>query len=97
MATNVSIYGSDEISFQDCDVCTFQNVTSEAVSYCTIFSEYLCAACDKAHRGLKLTRNHKLLTGSNLPSASTTTKPTSSIMFCEHHKTMIVDMYCKKP
>ena len=90
-----SLYqGSDAVFQHDCDVCLVQGMTSEAISYCTLCCEHLCQSCDKAHRGSRATRDHTLLTGSNIPSGSTKTTPTLPIMFCDIHKTTILDLYC---
>ena len=90
-----SIYkGSEEVDFKDCDVCKYQNISSEAVSLCGICGEYLCDSCAKAHRGSRLTRDHRLLTGNDMLSAALP-KPALSAMFCEDHKSMHLTLYCK--
>ena len=47
-----------------CDVCNDSMKPVE--SFCTNCEELLCTDCSKAHRGMKLTKNHKLMTFAEL-------------------------------
>ena len=89
-----SLYkGSDELLLE-CDVCKYQGLTSQAVSYCKVCTEALCQVCDKVHRASKQTRDHRLLTGDQLLTLPSDFHPISSVMMCDKHQ-LPIKYFCK--
>lgn len=43
-----------------CDVCSFRNLSQNAVSFCTVCEEAYCESCEFHHKAYKITRNHKI-------------------------------------
>ena len=87
--------GNDEYIIYECDACKFRNITSEATAYCTSCPSYLCQRCEQAHRGIKATMDHTILTGADFPPDVSKPRPTLPLLYCEDHKTMTLSFYCK--
>ena len=52
-----------------CEPCDGNDETSIAENYCVDCNEFLCEGCAKVHRKSKMSRNHELLEGDNMPTA----------------------------
>ena len=50
-----------------CGPCKANNVEREARHYCENCPEYLCGQCQDFHSTLTLTKNHRIVTGNQLP------------------------------
>ena len=95
---------SDEIYDIICGPCKTENVNKEAKHYCEQCQEHLCDACQGAHRKLKATKSHNILSGSHMPKASgVTPRPACSVscscsqnqevaVYCEEHDDVICDL-----
>ena len=68
MASLIEIYrntlANDNLKETVCDLCT--DSTKPVDSFCTTCQDLLCAYCFKAHRGMRLTKDHKVITFSEL-------------------------------
>ena len=51
-----------------CGPCKADNIEREARHYRADFPEYLCCQCQDIHRKLPLTKNHRIVTGNQLPA-----------------------------
>ncbi|VDI25805.1 Hypothetical predicted protein [Mytilus galloprovincialis] len=45
-----------------CGPCAYESTTNVAIKWCTQCEEGFCRDCEKSHRSLKLTRDHKMIT-----------------------------------
>ncbi|XP_078574679.1 uncharacterized protein LOC144860959 [Branchiostoma floridae x Branchiostoma japonicum] len=50
--------------------CTVCEVGNSATFYCVECTDYLCQTCNKVHRGLKMSRTHKVVTVQDLQSGN---------------------------
>ena len=86
---------SDEIYDMVCGPCKTDNVNKEAKHYCEQCQEYLCDACQGAHRKLKATKSHNILSGRHMPKASgVTPRPVCSV-YCSCNQNREVVVYCE--
>ena len=71
MATenNDVAYGSDETYEHTCDICREDQISVEAKAFCKVCRQYLCNACHRSHSRIQATRDHGILTGSDLPNS----------------------------
>ena len=77
---------------EDCSGCEIgQNMASHRCMEC---QEFLCADCTLAHRRVKFTREHEILSLEEFVDR-TNPKEDSSFLTCVKHNTENVDMYCK--
>ncbi|CAG2224254.1 unnamed protein product [Mytilus edulis] len=44
-----------------CGPCAYESITNVAIKWCTNCEEGFCRDCEKSHRSLKLTRDHKMI------------------------------------
>lgn len=77
---------------EDCSGC--ENGRHLATSRCLECEEFLCADCTQAHRRVKFTREHQIL---SLEEFVDRTNPKDESLFttCGRHNAENVDMYCK--
>ncbi|XP_063426996.1 uncharacterized protein LOC134710555 [Mytilus trossulus] len=73
-----------------CGPCKFEGITKGGEKWCTICDEGFCADCEKNHRSLKLTRNHKMIAIEDFLKI----KDFSVNLTCETHDEKL-DLYCK--
>ena len=86
---------SDEIYDIVCGPCKTENVNKEAKHYCEQCQEHLCDACQGAHRKLKATKSHNILSESHMPKASgVTPRPVCSV-YCSCNQNQEVVVYCE--
>ena len=66
-------------SFAHCDFCKEEDLTENAVAFCTSCWKYLCSACVKSHG--KFLPDHRLKNGADMPKKDVVT----SHFRCEIH------------
>ena len=90
-----SVHGSsEEIFLQTCGPCSYGGTSKEPTRFCNDCKEYLCPACTESHKGLKISRNHKLLFVTEMSEAQTVTNAVSCIVFCDCIRNSAVTIYC---
>lgn len=77
---------------EDCSGC--ENGRNIAANRCLQCQEFLCGDCTLAHRRVKFTREHEILSLEEFVDR-TNPKDDSSFMTCASHNTEDIDMYCK--
>lgn len=77
---------------EDCSGC--ENGRNIAANRCLQCQEFLCGDCTLAHRRVKFTREHEILSLEEFVDR-TNPKDDSSFMTCANHNTEDIDMYCK--
>lgn len=77
---------------EDCSGC--DNGRNIAANRCLQCQEFLCGDCTLAHRRVKFTREHEILSLEEFVDR-TNPKDDSSFMTCANHNTEDIDMYCK--
>ena len=82
---------SDEIFLNMCDPCKYSGTEKESSTFCDDCKEYLCSTCTESHKGLKLSRNHKLLLMKEMSEVQTAT---SCIVFCDCIRNSTVTNFC---
>ena len=86
---------SDEIYDIVCGPCKTENVNKEAKNYCEQCQEHLCDACHGAHRKLKATKSHNILSGRHMPKASGVTLRPACCVYCSCNQNREVVLYCE--
>ena len=86
---------SDETFDIVCGPCKTENVNKEAKHYCEQCQEHLCDACQGAHRILKATKNHSILSGRHMPKASGVTPRPACSVYCSCNQNREVVVYCE--
>ena len=86
---------SDEIYDMVCGPCKTENLNKEAKHYCEQCQEHLCDACQGAHRKLKATKNHSILSGRHMPKASGVTPRPACSVYCSCNQNREVVVYCE--
>ena len=86
---------SDEIYDIVCGPCKTEKLNKEAKHYCEQCQEHLCDACQGAHRKLKATKNHNILSGSHMPEASGVTPRPACSVYCSCNQNREVVVYCQ--
>lgn len=74
-----------------CDPCSMIDEKTVAVSWCSSCNEALCKTCDKCHRTMKLSRNHKICTIAEIKSQA---QSITTLEICESHEGEWVKFYC---
>ena len=88
-----SLYGTSDVLVDPyCDPCFNKDgVTRQAIAFCTKCIEFYCKSCLESHDRIGITKQHKILRGSDMPS-SHADKPIKYCL-CEHHDEQM-DQYC---
>ena len=86
---------SDEIYDMVCGPCKTENLNKEARHYCEQCQEHLCDACQGAHRKLKATKNHNILSGRHMPKASGVAPRPACSVYCSCSQNQEVVLYCE--
>ena len=77
-----------------CIPCSLDNRKCDAHCFCVQCIEHLCADCAKDHRKIKLTRNHVLLEGKEMPKDSTAFEEMAKLTLCKVHQDRDVEFCC---
>lgn len=95
MAVSISSkYGaSDEFFDLFCDVCFETKETHAPVfCYCPTCIQFMCTDCQRVHKAVATSRNHKILRGSQMPKTQAEKPPRYEV--CESHPTELRDLFC---
>ena len=92
-----SIQGaSDEMFDITCGPCKEDNVEKGANQYCVDCGVYLCNQCKDVHRKLPLSKNHKVVLGSqNLAAISLVSQGSGLALHCGCNTNKEVEFYCE--
>lgn len=80
-----------------CTPCKADDRLEIAMGYCEVCHEYLCPACISYHKRLRMSKNHRILLGNDIPSKSTS-QPHIDIScsdVCEEHCGNFVEYFCE--
>ena len=75
-----------------CKACKRENETASAQSWCVNCCEALCESCERTHRKLKQTSQHKVFDLENIPDSSSTLR--TAEIFCNEHSDKKLEAYC---
>ena len=85
---------SDEVNTNICGPCNNAHVERRASHYCQDCPEYLCDHCEDHHRKLTLTKNHKIVSGSMVPTVTSTRVRPGIVVYCNCNKNQEVQYVC---
>ncbi|CAC5402616.1 unnamed protein product [Mytilus coruscus] len=74
-----------------CDPCTYNKLTTPVQFWCLSCEEGLCKSCADSHKGMKATRNHKVITYEK--SKEITSLGHLISQQCKQHN-KVLDLYC---
>ncbi|CAG2258108.1 unnamed protein product [Mytilus edulis] len=74
-----------------CGSCGYEDISKNAKKWCTICEEGFCGECEKYHKSMKVTRDHKMISIEDYRQI----KNISVNLNCEIHGKKL-DLYCKK-
>ncbi|XP_053400154.1 E3 ubiquitin-protein ligase TRIM33-like [Mercenaria mercenaria] len=94
-ASNGKEENSDNSGPSNCEPCRVGEVKREAEAFCVPCAEFLCVECARDHRKNKLTRNHVVLNGKDMPDDSSVFKTMKSMVSCQDHPGEEVSYKCK--
>ena len=92
-----SLIGASDESYElECGPCKTHNANKEANHYCKECNEYLCNACNDSHGKLRISKDHKVLSGSEMPRVFTNiTQQTSFTLYCSCYQYREVEFFCE--
>ena len=80
-----------------CDICKeFDSVESRAITWCTDCDVHLCETCDKSHRRMRTTRDHRAISVKEIQSSDLMNLCAKQADFCHDHKQELLTFYCNK-
>ena len=79
-----------------CDPCKTEDIDREAGHYCVECQEYLCDSCKQSHQKFKLSKNHDVLSESEVPKHASTEQQTSFTVYCSCNQNREVEVYCEE-
>ncbi|XP_063420949.1 uncharacterized protein LOC134706170 [Mytilus trossulus] len=74
-----------------CGSCGYEDISKNAEKWCTICEEGFCGECEKYHKSMKVTRDHKMISIEDYRQIENI----SVNLNCEIHGKKL-DLYCKK-
>ncbi|CAC5374952.1 unnamed protein product [Mytilus coruscus] len=74
-----------------CTLCKEDNVTSDAVTWCTECEVFLCMDCEKHHKRSRTSKDHKTISAENYHELPSFIKETSNL--CKVHDRKL-ELYC---
>ena len=86
---------SDEVHTNICGPCKNADVERGAKHYCQDCPEYLCDHCKDHHRKLRLTKNHRIVSGSQVPAVSSIRGRPSIVVYCSCNRKQEVQYFCE--
>ena len=75
-----------------CNACARENETASAKSWCMNCCEALCESCERTHRKLKHTSQHKVFDIDKMPESSSTLQTAET--YCNEHSDKKLEAYC---
>ena len=87
------MFASDEAFVSICGPCHYNGTEKEATHFCEDCKEHLCQNCTDAHKGLRISRNHKVSPLKNVLAQTTLTQ--SCNVFCGCTMNLEVTVYCE--
>ena len=95
---------SDEAPDNLCDPCKFGGIQNIGSHYCKTCREYLCRNCKESHQRFKVSRNHTIVSSTDVASDGQNTstfkvfcacdQSSEVVIYCESHRE-VVCMTCK--
>ncbi|KAH3807240.1 hypothetical protein DPMN_135575 [Dreissena polymorpha] len=86
---------STSIKHQQCQPCSFDDEEREASGFCVNCLEYICNDCSRDQRRNKITRDHVVLKGDEMPEDSTQFAKIKNLMKCPLHAENDISFECK--
>ena len=86
---------SDEVHTNICGPCKNADIDRGANHYCQDCPEYLCDHCKDHHRKLRLTKNHRIVSGSQVPAVSSIRGRPSIVVYCSCNRKQEVQYFCE--
>lgn len=77
-----------------CAPCNLQGEVSSIYCFCIDCTEYLCESCLEQHSKFKVTRNHRVLQGEDLPNNIAIFKELAGIGVCKVHLERRIEYKC---
>ncbi|CAC5374948.1 unnamed protein product [Mytilus coruscus] len=74
-----------------CTLCKEDNVTSDAVTWCTECEVFLCVECEKHHKRSRTSKDHKTISAENYHELPSFIKGTSNLCIVHDRK---FELYC---
>ena len=84
---------SDEAFLYECGPCKSDDTTRKAKHYCYTCSEHICADCMGYHRKFKEMRDHKIISGPEMPKHGLAKQPTVPGIKCGCNQNF-VESFC---
>ncbi|KAL3891425.1 hypothetical protein ACJMK2_003687 [Sinanodonta woodiana] len=78
-----------------CDACNTECTTAPAVGFCIACKEAMCGDCLKAHRKLKIAKDHAILSMEELASNPENVMKLAEGFTCSEHDGKHIKYYCK--
>ena len=78
-----------------CVPCSLDDKQCNACCFCIQCVEHLCTDCAKDHKKIKLTRNHILLEGKEMPTDATAFEEIVKLTFCKIHEDRDLEFLCE--
>lgn len=85
---------SDELKINICGPCKIDDVDRGASHYCKDCLHYLCDHCKDYHRKIPVLKNHCIVSGDQVPAATSTCGRPAIVVYCTCNKNQEVHHYC---
>lgn len=85
---------ASETGQYNCAPCNLQGKASSIYCFCIDCTEYLCESCLEQHSKFKVTRNHRVLQGEDLPNNIAIFKELAGIGVCNVHLERRIEYKC---
>ena len=86
---------SDEFHTNICGPCKTDDVEKGANHYCNDCSAHLCDHCKDYHRKIPLLKNHRIVSGSQVPAVTSTRGRSAIVVYCTCNKNQEVQYFCE--
>ena len=84
---------SDEAPDNLCDPCKFGGIQTNGSHYCKVCREYLCRSCKESHERFKVSRNHTIVSSTDVASDGQNASPFK--VYCACDQSLEVAIYCE--
>ena len=85
---------SDEVHTNICGPCKTDDVERGASQYCKDCLDYLCDHCKDHHRKIPLLKNHRIVSGSQVPADISSLGRPAIVIYCSCSKNQKVQYFC---